>query len=97
MGARYGMWHVCEKCGKDSPAASMALSSMARRNDDYRNGETHHTNHVELFWRMFKASVRGTHIHISSQHMSRYLGEFSFRSTHREMQNAMFDLLLGAI
>ena len=64
---------------------------------DYRTRETHHTNHVESFWKLFKASVRGTHIHVSSQHMSRYLGEFSFRSNHREMQNAMFDLLLGAI
>jgi transposase-like protein len=64
---------------------------------DYRHDATHHTNHVESFWKLFKASVRGTHIHISSQHMDRYLGEFSFRSNHRQMQNAMFDLLLGAI
>ena len=64
---------------------------------DYRTREVHHTNHVESFWKLFKASVRGTHIHISSQHMRRYLGEFTFRSNHRDMKNAMFDLLLGAI
>ena len=64
---------------------------------DYRTGETHHTNHVESFWKLFKASVRGTHIHVSSQHMAKYLGEFSFRSNHRQMQGAMFDLLIAAL
>ena len=64
---------------------------------DYRTGAVHHTNHVESFWKLFKASIRGTHIHVSSQHMARYLGEFSFRSNHREMKGAMFDLLIGAL
>jgi len=64
---------------------------------DYRTGATHHTNHVESFWKLFKASVRGTHIHVSSKHMKRYLNEFSFRSNHRKMQNAMFDLLISRL
>ena len=64
---------------------------------DYRHGVTHHTNHVESFWRLFKKSVTSTHIHISPKHMDRYLGEFTFRANHREMQNAMFDLLIGAV
>ena len=57
----------------------------------------HHTNNVESFWRLFKKSVAGTHIHVSRKHMKRYLGEFTFRSNHREMENAMFDLLIGAV
>lgn len=64
---------------------------------DYRTGETHHTNHVESFWKLFKKSVASTHIHISGKHMDRYLGEFSFRSNHRQMRNAMFDLLIAAL
>jgi transposase-like protein len=60
-------------------------------------GATHHTNSVESFWRLFKASVAGTHIHISQQHLDRYLGEFSFRSNFRDRRNAMFDLLIGAL
>ena len=64
---------------------------------DYRHKATHHTNHVESFWKLFKASVRGTHIHISSKHMQRYLNEFSFRSNYRKMQNAMFDLLISRL
>ncbi len=51
----------------------------------------------QSFWRLFKDSVRSTHIHISQQHLDRYLGEFSFRSNFRQMRNAMFDLLIGAL
>ncbi|WGF90817.1 IS1595 family transposase [Marinivivus vitaminiproducens] len=64
---------------------------------DYRTGETHHTNHVESFWNLFKNSIRSTHIHVSPKYMDRYLAEFTFRSNHREMKNAMFDLLIGAV
>ena len=46
---------------------------------DYRHDATHHTQHVELFWKLFKGSINSTHIHISQKHMDRYLGEFSFR------------------
>jgi len=29
--------------------------------------------------------------------MERYLGEFTFRANHRTQQNAMFDLMVGAL
>lgn len=64
---------------------------------DWRTDETYSTNHVESFWKLFKASVRSTHIHVSSKYMDRYLNEFAFRSNHREKQNAMFDLLIARI
>jgi transposase len=64
---------------------------------DRRKRAWHHTNHIESFWRLFKVSVESTHIHISGKYMNRYLGEFIFRSNHRQMTNAMFDLLLGAV
>jgi transposase-like protein len=64
---------------------------------DYRHGVQHHTNHVESFWKLFKHSIRSTHIHISAKHMDRYLREFTFRSNHRERENLMFDLLIGAV
>lgn len=64
---------------------------------DYRHGVTHHTNSVENFWRLFKAAIRSTHVHVSPKYMDRYLGEFTFRANHREMKNAMFDLLIAAI
>jgi transposase-like protein len=61
----------------------------------YRDG--HHTNHVESFWKLFKDSIRSTHIHVSAKYMDRYLKEFTFRSNHRQMTNAMFDLLISAV
>jgi transposase len=64
---------------------------------DYRHDVTHHVNSVENFWRLFKAAIRSTHIHVSPKYMDRYLGEFTFRSNHRAMKNAMFDLLIGAV
>ncbi len=64
---------------------------------DCRHGVVHHCNSVESFWKLFKASVRSTHIHVSKKYMTRYLNEFSFRSNHRRMENAMFDLLIGAV
>lgn len=64
---------------------------------DYRQGVTHSTNSVEGFWKLFKASVRSTHIQISGKHMQIYLDEFTFRANHRERENAMFDLMVGAL
>lgn len=64
---------------------------------DYRTDETYSTNHVESFWKLFKASVRSTHIHVSSKYMDRYLNEFAFRANHRERQNAMFDLIVSRV
>jgi transposase len=63
---------------------------------EWKRGE-HYTNGIESFWKLFKYSVRSTHIHISSKYMQRYLDEFTFRSNHREMSNAMFDLLIASV
>jgi transposase len=62
----------------------------------YRNGE-YSTNGIESFWKLFKNSVRSTHIHVSSKYMNKYLGEFTFRSNHRAMAGAMFDLLIVSV
>jgi len=67
------------------------------RKFNYRRNEWHHTNSVESFWRLFKDSIRGTHIHVSEKYMDRYLREFTFRANHRQMTNAMFDLLISAV
>jgi transposase-like protein len=60
-------------------------------------GNKYHTNSLEAFWKLFKASVRGTHIQISRDHAQKYLNEFCFRQNYREMQNAMFDVLISAV
>ena len=64
---------------------------------DKETGIYHHVAHVESFWRLFKQSVKSTHIHVSAKHMAVYLDEFTFRSNHRSMVNGMFDLVIGAV
>lgn len=64
---------------------------------DHRTDTTHSVNSVEAFWRLFRASIRGTHVHVSEKYMARYLGEFTFRANHRNRVNGMFDLLVGAL
>lgn len=58
---------------------------------------TYHVNTCEGFFRLFKASVRSTHVHVSRKHMQSYVNEFTFRANHRERVNGMFDLLVGAL
>lgn len=70
--------------------------TVTHSHKQYVDGK-HHVNSVESFWRLFKASVRGTHIHVSPKYMDRYLNEFTFRANHREKQNAMFDLLIASV
>jgi transposase len=64
---------------------------------DARAQVTHHTNTIEGFWKLFKDSIRSTHIHVSPKYMDRYVKEFTFRANHRAMSNAMFDLLIAAV
>lgn len=56
----------------------------------------HHTNTLEGHWSHFKRAVRGTHIHISSKHMWKYVAEFSYRRNMRHSQWGMFSLLIRA-
>lgn len=63
---------------------------------DYQIDANVSTNGVESFWSLFKNSVRSTHIHISPQHMTKYLAEFTFRQNHRAEVNRMFDRLIAA-
>lgn len=64
---------------------------------DWETGTNYHTNTVEGFWRLFKASIRSTHVQVSKKYMERYLSEFTFRANNRDRVNGMFDLLVGAL
>ncbi len=61
--------------------------------DQWVNG-IHHTNSIEGFWSQIKRSIRGTHIHVSRKHLSKYLGEFEFRWNLRHTPETMFARLL---
>ena len=80
-----GHWHGTVKHGEKEYANTDEM------------GFRHHVNGVENFWKLFKASIRSTHIQISKEYADRYLGEFTFRANHVEMQNAMFDVLIAAV
>ena len=54
----------------------------------------HHVNSIEGFWSQIKRSIHGTHIHVSKQHMSKYLGEFEYRYNMRGNPEFMFSRLL---
>lgn len=45
------------------------------------------TNKVEGFFSQLKRSVDGTHHHISKAHLQRYLGEFDFRYSTRDLND----------
>lgn len=51
-------------------------------------------NAIEGFWSQLKRSINGTHIHVSRQHLSKYLGEFEFRHNRRHRPSTMLDELL---
>src|SRR5262249_27217783 len=67
------------------------------RPDWLSGGPDIHVNGMENFWRNFKSSVRGTHIHISKNHAQKYVNEHVFRANHRHLGNAMFDALIAAV
>jgi len=67
--------------------------SVSHSNEQWVNG-IHHTNSIEGFWSQIKRSIRGTHVHVSKQHMSKYLGEFEYRYNMRGNPEFMFSRLL---
>jgi transposase len=54
----------------------------------------HHTQGIECFWSILKRSIRGTHVHVSRNHLAKYLAEFEFRWNLRDDPASMFPLLL---
>jgi len=63
---------------------------------EFVKGEDH-TQNVENFWGIFKKSVKSTHVRVSKKHMRKYLGEFSFRYSHRKTPELMFSLALAKL
>ena len=51
-------------------------------------------NALEGFWAQLKRSINGTHIHVSSKHLSKYLGEFEFRHNRRNAPALMLHELM---
>jgi transposase-like protein len=88
-------YNLLEKEGYKHGSVKHRIKEWARFSGEHQ--VTHHVNSVESFWKVFKNSIRSTHIHVSQKYMNKYLAEFTFRANHRVLQNAMFDLLLAAL
>ena len=58
--------------------------------------ETIHTNTIEGYWSRLKNSIRGTHVHVSSKHLWKYVSEFSYRYNMRSQPELMFHGLIQA-
>ncbi len=54
-----------------------------------------HTNSIEGFWSRLQVSIRGTHVHVSSKHLSAYADEFSYRYNCRANPAMMLPELLS--
>lgn len=74
-------------------AAGYVHGTVNHSQKQYVNGE-HHTQSIEGFWSRLKLSIRGTHVHVSKQHLQKYVDEFSFRFNNRESPAQMFDQVL---
>ncbi len=50
---------------------------------EYVSGDVH-TNGIETFWSLLKRSIQGSQIHISPEHLQRYVTERAFAYNYRE-------------
>ena len=58
--------------------------------DNYVTKGDEHTNNIEGFWSLLKRTIKGTHIHVSTKHLQKYVDEVAFRYEHRKNQDTMF-------
>lgn len=55
---------------------------------EFSRGDGHHSNTAENFFSILKRGVVGTYHHWSPAHMHRYLAEFDFRYSHKDITDA---------
>ena len=58
---------------------------------------SYHTNTIEGYWAILKRQIKGTHIHVSKQHLQKYIGEVTFRYEHRKRQDEMVEIILNRV
>jgi transposase-like protein len=55
---------------------------------EFSRGDGHHSNTAENFFSILKRGVVGTYHHWSAAHMHRYLAEFDFRYSHKDISDS---------
>jgi hypothetical protein len=53
----------------------------------YGTDKTNGTNLCENYFAQLKRGLKGTHIHVSPEHLHRYLGEFDYRYSTCDMND----------
>lgn len=99
--------HIDDRIKKGSPVhsddwvayAPLPVMGYERRPVDhaakqYVDGDSH-VNTIAGVWSQLKRSIRGTHVHISKQHLDKYLGEFEYRFNSRHDPEQMFPELIS--
>ena len=69
---------------------------VQHRAKQYVNG-IHHVNSLEGYWSQIKRGIRGTHVHVSSKHLWKYVSEFSYRYNMRKTPEDMFSDLIYSL
>ena len=65
-----------------------AHETVVHAREEYVNKAGFSTNAVEGYFSQLKRSLDGTHHHVSREHLPRYLAEFDYRYTTRDMSDA---------
>jgi transposase-like protein len=74
----------------------VAHETVNHSEDEYVSPTGATTNPVEGFFSQLKRSIDGTHHHVSTEHLDRYLAEFDFRfSTRKLSDTARMSRLMG--
>ena len=63
---------------------------------EFARGDVH-VNTLEGYWSRLKASIRGTHVHISEKHLDKYVAEFAYRYNMRKRPEAMFRTIIASV
>jgi transposase len=61
--------------------------------NEFKRGEFT-TNGIENAWSNLKRTIKGTHIHVSVEHLQKYVDEVAFRMMNRDKQDTMFETIL---
>lgn len=69
---------------------------MNHAEEEYVRG-AFHTNTIEGFWSQLKRTIKGTHIHVSKEHLQKYVDEVAFRYMQRKNQDTMFETILSHV
>ncbi len=64
--------------------------------NEFKRGEFT-TNGIENAWSNLKRTIKGTHIHVSTKHLQKYVDEVAFRMMQRENQDGMFEIVLSHV